>query len=181
LLICGSVTEESLRHVSPWQVWASQYNERAFLSLRKAGLPHAQLCMAVLVQRVVPADYAFVIHTDNPSTGNKDEIYIEMVRGLGETLVGNYPGRALSCVVPKSNLAAPVIGSFPSKSVGLFVDETLIFRSDSNGTPTAIFGVTYSATFGATFGATYSATCSATYSATYSATHSSTHNSKYTG
>jgi alpha-glucan,water dikinase len=61
-------------------VWASQFNERAFLSLRKAGLPHAQLCMAVLVQRVVPADYAFVIHTENPSTGNKDEIYIEMVR-----------------------------------------------------------------------------------------------------
>jgi alpha-glucan,water dikinase len=62
-------------------VWASQYNERAYLSLRKAGLPHEQLCMAVLVQRVVPADYAFVIHTENPSTGNPDEIYIELVRG----------------------------------------------------------------------------------------------------
>jgi hypothetical protein len=55
------------------------------------------------------------------------------VRGLGETLVGNYAGRALSAVVQKSNLAAPEVLSFPSKSVGLFVDETLIFRSDSNG------------------------------------------------
>ena len=114
-------------------VWASAYNERAYLSLRKAGLPHAQLCMAVLVQRVVPADYAFVIHTENPSTGAKDEIYIEMVRGLGETLVGNYPGRAYSAVVNKADLSAPEVRSFPSKSVGLFVDETLIFRSDSNG------------------------------------------------
>lgn len=114
-------------------VWASQYNERAYLSLRKAGLPHEQLCMAVLVQRVVPADYAFVIHTENPSTGNPDEIYIELVRGLGETLVGNYAGRALSAVVQKSNLTQPEVLSFPSKSVGLFVEETLIFRSDSNG------------------------------------------------
>jgi alpha-glucan,water dikinase len=70
-------------------VWASQYNERAYLSLRKAGLPHAQLCMAVLVQRVVPADYAFVIHTENPSTGNPDEIYIELVRAPGRVNKGN--------------------------------------------------------------------------------------------
>ena len=55
------------------------------------------------------------------------------MRGLGETLVGNYPGRALSAVVNKAELGAPQVLSFPSKSVGLFVDETLIFRSDSNG------------------------------------------------
>lgn len=92
-------------------VWASQYNQRAYLSLRKAGLPHAQLCMAVLVQRVVPADYAFVIHTVNPSSGNTNEIYIEMVKGLGETLVGNYAGRALSAIVQKDNLASPEVRS----------------------------------------------------------------------
>ncbi|KAK3256570.1 Alpha-glucan water dikinase 1, chloroplastic [Cymbomonas tetramitiformis] len=114
-------------------VWASQYNERSYVSLRKAGLPHSQLCMAVLVQRVVPADYAFVIHTVNPSTNDTSEIYVEMVRGLGETLVGNYSGRALAAVVPKSNLDSPKVVSFFSKSVGLFVPETLIFRSDSNG------------------------------------------------
>ena len=58
---------------------------------------------------------------------------IAQVRGLGETLVGNYAGRALSAVVQKRDLAQPEVLSFPSKSVGLFVDETLIFRSDSNG------------------------------------------------
>lgn len=115
------------------EVWASQYNERAYLSLRKAGLPHTQLCMAVLVQRVVPADYAFVIHTVNPSSGDVNEIYIEMVQGLGETLVGNFAGRALAAVVPKNDLDAPLVKSYPSKSTGLFVEETLIFRSDSNG------------------------------------------------
>ena len=50
-------------------VWASKYNERALLSMRKVGLDFRDLRMAVLVQRVVPAAYAFVIHTHNPSTG----------------------------------------------------------------------------------------------------------------
>ena len=50
-------------------VWASKYNERALLSMRKVGLDFRDLRMAVLVQRVVPAAYAFVLHTHNPSTG----------------------------------------------------------------------------------------------------------------
>ena len=39
--------------------------------------------------------YAFVLHTSNPVTGTKGELLGEMVAGMGETLVGNYPGRAL--------------------------------------------------------------------------------------
>ena len=50
-------------------VWASKFNDRAFYSMRKVGLDFMDLRMAVLVQRVVPARYAFVIHTTNPSTG----------------------------------------------------------------------------------------------------------------
>lgn len=34
--------------------------------------------MAVLVQEVVNADYAFVIHTVNPSTEDSSEIYAEV-------------------------------------------------------------------------------------------------------
>ena len=56
--------------ITPVQgVWASKYNERALLSMRKVGLDFRDLRMAVLVQRVVPAAYAFVLHTHNPSTG----------------------------------------------------------------------------------------------------------------
>ncbi len=62
--------------------------------------------MAVLIQQVVEADYAYVIHTANPLTGNRDELYAEVVLGLGETLVGNYPGRALGFVCRKADLAA---------------------------------------------------------------------------
>ena len=44
--------------------------------------------MAVLVQRVVPARYAFVIHTTNPTTGNEGEIYCELVSWLSWTELG---------------------------------------------------------------------------------------------
>src|SRR5206468_4145461 len=78
------------------QVWASTWNERAVLSRKRTGIADEDLFMAVLIQPVVEAEYAFVIHTTNPSTGNRDELYAEVVLGLGETLVGNFPGRALS-------------------------------------------------------------------------------------
>jgi len=112
-------------------VWGSKWNERAFLSRKTRGIPHEDLFMAVLVQAVVQAEYSFVIHTVNPFTGNKDEIYAEVVPGLGETLVGNYPGKALSFTCEKGK-DTPQVLAFPSKSIALF-GKGLIFRSDSNG------------------------------------------------
>jgi alpha-glucan,water dikinase len=38
---------------------------------------------------VVPAAYAFVIHTTNPLTDDDQEIYTEVVRGLGEVRVAS--------------------------------------------------------------------------------------------
>jgi alpha-glucan, water dikinase len=95
------------------------------------GIRDEDLFMSVLIQPVIGADYAFVIHTVNPSTNNPDELYAELVLGLGETLVGNYPGRALGFVWDKRAERAR-LSSFPSKSVGLY-GAGLIFRSDSNG------------------------------------------------
>jgi alpha-glucan, water dikinase len=53
------------------------------------------------------------------------------VLGMGETLVGNYPGRALGFVCRKADLK-PELLSYPGKSVGLY-GKGVIFRSDSNG------------------------------------------------
>lgn len=61
------------------QVWASKWNERAYFSTRKVKLDHDYLCMAVLVQEIINADYAFVIHTTNPSSGDDSEIYAEVI------------------------------------------------------------------------------------------------------
>ncbi|KAF2301630.1 hypothetical protein GH714_028415 [Hevea brasiliensis] len=115
------------------KVWASKWNERAYLSTRKVKLDHDYLCMAVLVQEIINADYAFVIHTINPSSGDSSEIYAEVVKGLGETLVGAYPGRALSFICKKKDLNSPQVLGYPSKSSGLFIRRSIIFRSDSNG------------------------------------------------
>lgn len=49
-----------------------------------------------LVMQVVPAQYAFVVHTANPISKQKGTTFGEVVMGMGEALVGNYPGRALS-------------------------------------------------------------------------------------
>ncbi|XP_068639129.1 alpha-glucan water dikinase, chloroplastic-like [Aristolochia californica] len=115
------------------KVWASKWNERAYSSTRRVKLDHDYLCMAVLVQEIISADYAFVIHTTNPSSGDSSEIYAEVVKGLGETLVGAYPGRALSFACKKSDLNLPRVLGYPSKPVGLFIRRSIIFRSDSNG------------------------------------------------
>ncbi|MGR3221252.1 MAG: phosphohistidine-like domain-containing protein [Candidatus Anammoxibacter sp.] len=113
------------------RVWASKWNDRAYFSRRTNRIPHKGIFMAVLIQQVVNADYAFVIHTANPFSGDKNELYAEVVSGLGETLVSNYPGRALGFTTGKASLE-PKLLSFPGKSVGLF-GKSVIFRSDSNG------------------------------------------------
>ncbi|MFZ0257419.1 MAG: PEP/pyruvate-binding domain-containing protein [Gammaproteobacteria bacterium] len=113
------------------RVWASKWTDRAYYSRVARDIPHDDLMMAVLIQQVVEADYAFVLHTVNPMTGNRHELYAEVVLGLGETLVGNYPGRALSLIVRKDDLSFEV-QAYPSKSVGLY-GLGVIFRSDSNG------------------------------------------------
>ncbi|KAJ0443801.1 putative alpha-glucan, water dikinase [Helianthus annuus] len=105
--------------VSFFQVWASKQNERAYFSTRKVKLDHDLLCMAVLVQEIINADYAFIIHTTNPSSGDPSEIYAEVVKGLGETLVGAYLGRALSFISKKDKLDSPKKGPEDSVSYSL--------------------------------------------------------------
>ncbi|KAL4422809.1 hypothetical protein ABPG75_009006 [Micractinium tetrahymenae] len=115
-------------------VWASKYNDRAYVSTRKVGLNFDDVRMAVLCQRVVPAQYAFVIHTTNPTNGDAGEVYCELVRGLGEAIVsGTVPGTALTFVARKDDIDNPRVLLYPSKSEAMFVPDSLIFRSDSNG------------------------------------------------
>jgi len=115
------------------RVWASKFNERAWLSCQRAGLDHAAVSMAVLCQEVVDAKYAFVAHTVHPITKDADQAYAEVVRGLGETLVGNHPGRAFSFTAHKSEGGCRVEG-YPSKISILQAPAggSLICRSDSN-------------------------------------------------
>jgi phosphohistidine swiveling domain-containing protein len=65
--------------------WASASAARvaAYERGRLAGPPR----MAVLIQRLVPADAAGVAFTANPVSGARDEILVSAVRGLGDRLV----------------------------------------------------------------------------------------------
>lgn len=114
----GSSEQTLQLFVSLQGVWASKYNERALLSMKKVGLDFNDLRMAVLVQRVVPAEYAYVIHTHNPANGSADEIYAEVVRGLGEAIVsGMVPGSSLAFMAPKTDLDNPQVSVAQSSTL----------------------------------------------------------------
>ena len=112
------------------EVWASKYNERAFIACTKVGIKITDIYMAVLCQKIIPAEYAFVIHTKNPSTNDPNEIYSEVVYGMGETLIGFYEGHSFSFTYNKNNKNI-TIKSYPNKSIAL-KNSGFIFRSDSN-------------------------------------------------
>jgi len=117
-------------------VWASVYNDRAWLSRKTMGIADEDLHMSVLVQELVPATYAFVLHTADPISGDRDAVHGELVLGMGEALVGNYPGRALSFVAKgteEHGHADISIATYPSKVRALRCSASLMARSDSNG------------------------------------------------
>ncbi|CAK8994716.1 unnamed protein product [Durusdinium trenchii] len=115
------------------RVWASKWTDRAVASREQMKVPDKALYLAVLVQPVVHARYAFVIHTRSPLPGaSPSSALVELCVGLGESLVSNAPGRALSASVEGQAINVHV---YPSKPEGVFVPPggTAIFRSDSNG------------------------------------------------
>ncbi len=73
-----------LEHVR--RCWASAFTERAVAYRALQGLDEA-VEMAVVVQRMVPADAAGVLFTADPVTGNRRVSAVEAVAGLGDALV----------------------------------------------------------------------------------------------
>ncbi len=116
------------------KVWASVWNERAYLSRFSRKLTIDKVRMGVLIQNVIPADYSFIIHTRNPVSNNSNEILSEVAVGLGETLTGNSPGTPL-CVISTKKEHKHTIMSYPSKNMAYFdsyQEKSYIIRSDSN-------------------------------------------------
>ncbi|HEX2805023.1 MAG TPA: PEP/pyruvate-binding domain-containing protein, partial [Kineosporiaceae bacterium] len=67
--------------------WASLWTARAIAYRARHGISPAEVDLAVVVQRMVPADVAGVLFTADPVTGSADRIVINAVLGLGESLV----------------------------------------------------------------------------------------------
>ena len=120
----------SKAHNSIKKVWSSKYNERVYLSMQKLNISFDKIKVSVLIQKIIPTEYAFVIHTKNPLNNNNNEIFAEVVNGMGETLVGAYEGQSFSFIYNKNNKQFN-INSYQNKSMKL-LNEGFIFRSDSN-------------------------------------------------
>jgi pyruvate,water dikinase len=67
--------------------WSSVDSDRVREYCKRRKIPFDQLKMAVVVQRFIAPDFAGVAFSLNPMTGKDEEILVEMVRGVGETLV----------------------------------------------------------------------------------------------
>ncbi len=68
--------------------WASLWTPRAIAYRAHHAQTRGPLSIAVVVQRLVPADVSGVMFTANPTTGRRDETVITAAWGLGEAIVG---------------------------------------------------------------------------------------------
>ncbi|PAU83975.1 phosphoenolpyruvate synthase [Halorubrum salipaludis] len=68
------------------ECWASLFTQRAIYYRQQRGFPHAEVDIAVVVQRMVDAEKSGVMFTSHPSTGDP-QITIEAAWGLGEAVV----------------------------------------------------------------------------------------------
>ncbi|MFB9731971.1 PEP/pyruvate-binding domain-containing protein [Ornithinimicrobium kibberense] len=67
--------------------WASLWSERGVDYRERLGVDPRSVAMAVVVQRMVPADTAGVLFTADPVTGRRDRVVVDAARGLGEAVV----------------------------------------------------------------------------------------------
>jgi pyruvate,water dikinase len=68
--------------------WASLWTARAIAYRFQNSIDHMTVKLAVVVQSLVPAESAGVLFTLNPLNGDPDQIMINAVWGLGESIVG---------------------------------------------------------------------------------------------
>src|SRR5215217_98012 len=68
--------------------WASLWSARAIAYRERQGFDHDRAAIAVVVQRLIPAEVSGILFTANPVSGARDEVVVNAVRGLGEVVVG---------------------------------------------------------------------------------------------
>lgn len=112
------------------RVWASLWSRRAVVTRRQSNLPQRAARMAVLIQPLLPATLAFVLHTANPLNGRRDEAYAELAVGLGETLAaGRQRGTPFRLVCRRKGHAARDRAVVETQALASF-DRALIVDPD---------------------------------------------------
>jgi phosphoenolpyruvate synthase/pyruvate phosphate dikinase len=67
--------------------WGSLWTERAIAYRRRQQVESGNLRIAVVIQRMVDAEFAGVMFTANPVAGDRDEVVVDANPGLGEAVV----------------------------------------------------------------------------------------------
>jgi pyruvate,water dikinase len=69
------------------QCWASLWTARAISYRMKQGIDPGEVSLAVVVQKLIPAESAGILFTANPVDGTREQIVINATWGLGESIV----------------------------------------------------------------------------------------------
>ncbi|MDA3644701.1 phosphoenolpyruvate synthase [Saccharopolyspora indica] len=67
--------------------WGSLWTDRAIAYREKRGISPGEVRIAVVVQRMVDAEFAGVLFTANPVTGDRRQLVVDASSGLGEAVV----------------------------------------------------------------------------------------------
>lgn len=68
--------------------WASLWTARAIVYRARNGIASQEVSLAVVIQKLIPADAAGIMFTANPLTGARNQVTINAAWGLGEAVVG---------------------------------------------------------------------------------------------
>ena len=102
--------------------WASLWTGRAIGYRLTNGIEQESVALAVVVQKLVPAEAAGVLFTANPLNGRRDEILINAAWGLGEAVVSG-------AVTPDTVTADKSTGRMLQRTVA--VKQVMTVRTDS--------------------------------------------------
>ncbi|MCC7371064.1 MAG: phosphoenolpyruvate synthase [Chloroflexi bacterium] len=110
--------------------WASLWTARALAYRERLGVVHGGVAMAVVVQRLLPAEVAGVLFTANPTTGARDEILVNASYGLGEAVVSGQ-------VTPDTFVLGRDDGAIRSTTLGT-KSEMVVARADRESGTSAV-------------------------------------------
>ncbi|MGH2522339.1 MAG: PEP/pyruvate-binding domain-containing protein [Anaerolineales bacterium] len=115
--------------------WASLWTARAIGYRARNHIPPDEVALAVVVQRMIPAEVSGVLFTANPLTGRREQIVMDAsfnsVQGVMEPLtpMGRTALRMIIGMVPRLlDVQRPVQEIFPDAGGRLFIDITEVAR-----------------------------------------------------
>jgi phosphoglucan,water dikinase len=114
----------ALMHNAVQVVWASLWTLRAVAGRAQQGIAQQAARMAVLIQPMIAADYAFVAHTVNPVSLDARQVVVELVLGMGETLArSDEPGTPYRMIYDTQTELVQVL-AFESLSYGRWPEDS---------------------------------------------------------